>query len=216
MNNLNRQCLFHNLPSVKCPTSSSGLCSAQSFHIASKNFQDILHPFTTDSAFGIYQPLLTIQQVIPVFSSRLLPAFPGRNFITTTDSSATSHHIRHTWISPCNAVILKRTRNGIRLPRLRRIPCEQCHPQSQYKTDQVLGFALFCTLTLLHCRIRFTYAMYCSLPIASFRPHRYQQRPCNSDCLPPDRGDTGIPPAGFARHAGQTKNHGAESSCPVI
>ena len=30
-------------------------------------------------------------------------------------------------------------------------------------------------------------AMYCSLPIASFRPCRYQQRPCNSDCLPPGR-----------------------------
>ena len=30
-------------------------------------------------------------QVIPVFSSRRLPAFSGRDFYTTTDSSATSH-----------------------------------------------------------------------------------------------------------------------------
>jgi voltage-gated potassium channel len=50
--------------------------------------------------------------------------------------------------------------------------------------------------------------MYCSLPIASFRPCRYQQRPCNSDCLPPGRGDACVPQAGFARHAGQTKNIG--------
>ncbi len=96
-------------------------------------------------------------------------------------------------------------KNNIRLPRLRRTPCEQSHPQAHYEVDQVSGFALFWTLTLPQCRIRFAYAMYCSLPIASFRPCRYQQRPCDSDCLPPDRGDTSLTLAGFARHAGQTK-----------
>lgn len=64
--------------------------------------------------------------------------------------------------------------NNIRLPRLRRTPCEQSHPQSHYGTDQVSGFALFRTLTLPQRRSRFACAMYCSLPIASFRPHRYQ------------------------------------------
>jgi hypothetical protein len=93
----------------------------------------------------------------------------------------------------------------MRLPRLRRKPCEQCHPQSHHGTDQVSGFALFCTLTLPSCRIRFAFAMYRSIPIASFRPCRCQQRPCNSDCLPPGRGDACVPQAGFARHAGQTK-----------
>ena len=96
-------------------------------------------------------------------------------------------------------------RNNMRLPRLRRVPCEQSHPQSRYGADQVLGFALFCTLTLPYRRIRFTCAMYRSLPIASFRPCRCQQRPCDSDCLPPGRGDACVPQAGFARHAGQTK-----------
>ena len=43
------------------------------------------------------------------------------------------------------------------------------------------------------------------LQFASFRPCRYQQRPCNSDCLPPGRCDACLPQAGFARHAGQTK-----------
>ena len=100
----------------------------------------------------------------------------------------------------------KRTKkNNARLPRLRRTPCEQSHPQARYGADQVSGFALFCTLTLLYRRIRFAYAMYRSLPIASFRPCRYQQRPCDSDCLPPGRGDACVPQAGFARHAGQTK-----------
>ncbi|HBH30473.1 MAG TPA: hypothetical protein DDX81_01000 [Desulfofustis sp.] len=38
--------------------------------------------------------------------------------------------------------------NDARLPRLRRTPCEQSHPQSRYGIDQVSGFALFRTLTL--------------------------------------------------------------------
>jgi hypothetical protein len=38
--------------------------------------------------------------------------------------------------------------NNIRLPRLRRIPGEQSHPQAHYGADQVSGFALFWTLTL--------------------------------------------------------------------
>jgi hypothetical protein len=53
--------------------------------------------------------------------------------------------------------------------------------------------------------------MYRSLPIASFRPCRYQQRPCDSDCLPPDRGDASLTLAGFARHAGQTKKREQEN-----
>ena len=64
--------------------------------------------------------------------------------------------------------------NNIRLPRLRRTPCEQSHPQAHYGIDQVSGFALFWTLTLPQRRSRFACAMYYSLPIASFRPHRYQ------------------------------------------
>lgn len=82
------------------------------------------------------------------------------------------------WVPPC------RTRagqtpssNGARLPRLRRTPGGRCHPQSPHGTDQVSGFALFCTLTLPYGRIRFAFAMDRSLPIASFRPCRYQQRP---------------------------------------
>ena len=48
-----------------------------------------------------------------------------------------------------------------------------------------------------------------SLPIASFRLCRYQQRPCVSDCLPPGRGDARfLQQAGFARYAGQTQKRG--------
>lgn len=54
--------------------------------------------------------------VVPVFSSTLLPGFTGRNFVTTTASSATSHPTRP-WLSPCS-VPSSQTGYGVRLPRL--------------------------------------------------------------------------------------------------
>ncbi|MGE4403684.1 MAG: hypothetical protein AB7F61_18690 [Desulfobulbus sp.] len=45
------------------------------------------------AAFGAPRPPPTRRRVVPVFSSSRLPAFIGRNFLTTTESSATSHHI---------------------------------------------------------------------------------------------------------------------------
>ena len=78
--------------------------------------------------------------------------------------------------------------------------------------DQVSGFALVGTLTHPQRRIRFACAMCSLLPIASFRPCRCQQRPCDSDCLPPDQGDACIlQQAGFASSAGQTKKKGEPS-----
>ena len=96
-----------------------------------------------------------------------------------------------------------------------RTPCRRFHPHSHHAADQVCDFALFCTLISACCRIRFAYAMYRLPPIASFRPCCYQQRPCNSDCLPPYRGDTCFSQqAGFARFAGQTKEGILFTECP--
>jgi len=76
--------------------------------------------------------------------------------------------------------------------------------------DQVSGFALLCTLTLPLRRIRFAHAVCSLLPIASFRLCRCQQRPCDSDCLPPDRGDACfLQQARFAGSAGQTQHRPA-------
>jgi hypothetical protein len=135
------------------------------------------------------------QPVVSVFSSRLLPAFIGRNFFTTTGSSATSHRI----VPPGSPLELRYlqpllSENDMRLPQLPRTPGKLRHPQSPNGTDQVSGFALFCTLTLPSGRIRFTCAMGSLLPIASFRPCRCRQRPCDSDCLPLGRGDACCPP----------------------
>ncbi len=94
----------------------------------------------------------------------------------------------------------------MRLPQLPLAPCELLHPQSHNGSDQVVDFTTFCTLILPLCRIRFTCAVCSSLPIASFRPCRYQQRPCDSDCLPPGQGDICFfQQTGGASHAGQTK-----------
>ena len=94
----------------------------------------------------------------------------------------------------------------MRLPQLLLAPCELLHPQSHNGSDQVVDFTTFCTLILPLCRIRFTCAVCSSLPIASFRPCRYQQRPCDSDCLPPGQGDICFfQQTGGASHAGQTK-----------
>ena len=87
------------------------------------------------------------------------------------------------------AVLYSCTRLQQASPVTVRSPCNQLHPQTQYRSDQVSDVALFCTLAHLHCRIRFAFAMCRSPPITSFRPCRCQQRPCDSDCLPPDQGD---------------------------
>ncbi len=42
-----------------------------------------------------------------------------------------------------------------------------------------------------------------------------QLRPCDSDCLPPGRGDACMTQAGFARHAGQTKRAASSGSSPL-
>ncbi len=98
-------------------------------------------------------------------------------------------------------------RNDMRLPQLLTGSCELPHPQTRHGSDQVLGVALFSTLTHPRRRIRFACAMCRSLPIASFRPCRCQQRPCDLDCLPLGRGDACFfQQAGVARFAGQTKN----------
>jgi len=54
-----------------------------------------------------------------------------------------------------------------------------------------------------------------SLPMASFRPNRYQLRPCHSDYLPLGPGDACLTQAGFASYAGQTKK-GASFDAPFI
>ena len=64
-----------------------------SYRLASfKEPSNKLHPFATDMAFGTYQPPATYAAGSSRFyPPTLLPAFTGRNFNTTTESSATSH-----------------------------------------------------------------------------------------------------------------------------
>jgi len=156
-------------------------------------------------AFGAWHLPRTKPRVVPVFSSRLLPAFSGRDFVTTTESSATLHRFVRPWVSSWVSLSAD-CADDTRLPQLLRTPRVLLHPHSRHGSDQESGFALSCTLTHPWSRIRFACAVCSSLPIASFRPCRYRQRPCDSDCLPPGRGDACFfQQAGFARYAGQTK-----------
>jgi hypothetical protein len=187
------------------------LCSVSQVFINSKEPSNKLRPFAANGAFGSHRPPMNRA----IGSSRFCPPHCYQLSQAGISTLLRTHLPPHTASIRLGLLLVllysdkKKLGNGARLPRLRRVPCEQSHPQSRIRADQVSGFALFGTLTLLIRRIRFACAMYRSLPIASFRPCRYQQRPYDSDCLPPDRGDACVPQAGFARHAGQTKKPGS-------
>ncbi len=126
------------------PASSGGLCihalSLGSLHQHSMNDFPPSHPSAT---FDDRRPAASPTTVIPVLSSARLPAFIGRNFITTTGSSATSHTVAFLSFLLINNALVNSTKAGARLPRLRRLPCEPFHPASHIRSDRVLDVALF-------------------------------------------------------------------------
>ncbi|VGO19783.1 hypothetical protein SCARR_01842 [Pontiella sulfatireligans] len=177
-----------------------------------------LHPFASSRRFWPSTAPANKPQVDPVLPSTPSRAFTGRIFITTTGSSAPLH------VSP-NPLNFSSWHRAIALTRkpyraspvITPAPRERSHPQSHAQSVRVSGFALFCTLTHHACRIRFTTVMYRSLPIASFRPRRYQQRPCDSDSLPLGRGVIAFFQAtGFAGFAGQTKKRARNTANPSL
>lgn len=85
--------------------------------------------------------------VISILSSIPLPAFIGRDFETTTASSATSHHNARRPGRPLEVVHPAPPSNDARLPRLKQTPGEQCFPQAPYETDRITGCVLLSTLT---------------------------------------------------------------------
>jgi hypothetical protein len=104
-------------------------------------------PSHRKAAFGDIRLTRPPLVIIPVLSSTLLPGFNGRNFITTTGASATSHS-HCSQITSRTACLEKTPRYSARLPRLLH------QPPARYSvlnhcviTDRVSGFALFCTLT---------------------------------------------------------------------
>ena len=207
MANQNRQSSFHGVPPTTCLVSSNNLQP------------ELMHRKTSNTLQIDFIPSQLIWLLAHISPRRTMP--PGHPGFTL--QSVTSFHrpgLHNYYGIICHLTPLRLTsgpplrlpfpeknfRNDIRFPRLKQTPCEQSHPQSRYGVDQVLGVALCGTLTLPLRRIRFTYVMYRSLSIASFRPCRCQQRPCDSNYLPPDQGDACIPQAGFVRYAGQTSS----------
>jgi len=111
-----------------------------------------LHPFATDMALGTYQLQTNRPSSHPGFTPHTVTSFHRSGlqqyYRIICHLGSLRSALSYLLSLPIHATSLT-NRNNARLPRLRRTPCEQSHPQSHYGTDQVLGFVLFGTLTLL-------------------------------------------------------------------
>lgn len=139
-------------------------------------------PSQTGALLASHRPPDVARPVISVLSSTPSPGFKGRNFITTTGSSATPHcfaaDLPFGLSATCSAMARKQYGAS---PVTAPAPCRLHRPQSRHESEQVSDVALFCRLVRSCRRIRFAYATCRLLPVASFRPRRYQRHPCDSD-----------------------------------
>jgi len=203
-----RATAFPQYPSARpCPVGQL-VNTASTSHSSSVILVNDFRPSHPIRAFDPDRSAEPPSAVIPVLSSTLLPGFSGRNFLTTTASSATSHQLRPR-LSPC-ATASGNAGFGVRLPRLlHRLPVNDATLKhstglTEYRASRY--FARWPTWTaeagsLALCTVNFLW-----LPSD---PTVGQWRPCQSDCLPLSRGDaTFFQMAGFAGFAGQTKKGG--------
>jgi hypothetical protein len=204
----NQQLAGQGAPPIAYPVPADGLGSEQQPRTRLEETSNKLLPFATSMAFGACRPRVYQDNR----SFRFYPPDCYQLSSAETSSLLRDHLPPHTASLRLGSPLVLHylqpllSENDMRLPQLPRTPGKLRHPQSPNGFDQVSGFALFCTLTLPSGRIRFTCAMGSLLPIASFRPCRCRQRPCDSDCLPLGRGDACfLQQAGVARYAGQTK-----------
>ena len=103
------------LDPLPCPVGQL-VNTASTFRSMSVVLINDFRPSHPTKAFGLAQSAEPPPAVVPVLSSTLLPGFSGRNFLTTTASSATSHRLRPR-LSPC-ATASGVAGFGVRLPRL--------------------------------------------------------------------------------------------------
>ena len=193
------------LNSLPCPVGQLVNSASTSLSSSAMLINDF-RPSHPNKAFDPARSAEPPPAVIPVLSSTLLPGFIGRNFITTTASSATSHPLRP-WLSPWTA-ISGHAGYGVRLPRLlHRLPVNDATLKhstglTEYRASRYFARLPTCTAesgSLALCTVNFLW-----LPSD---PTVGQWRPCHSDCLPLGRGDVAFFQAtGFAGFAGQTKN----------
>ncbi len=111
-----RATAFPQYPSARpCPVGQL-VNTASTSHSSSVILVNDFRPSHPIRAFDPDRSAEPPSAVIPVLSSTLLPGFSGRNFLTTTASSATSHQLRPR-LSPC-ATASDNAGFGVRLPRL--------------------------------------------------------------------------------------------------
>ncbi len=131
MDGLNPQCLCHNLPWIECPAPSGSFCPGRSPFTISKKYSNILPPFATDAAFGSAQ------------ASSCRQAAGHSGFILSSVTRLLWPELQHYYGFICHLAPHRIISsfllmspipdgNSARLPRLRREPCERCHPQSHH------------------------------------------------------------------------------------
>lgn len=169
------------------------------------------------NAFGSSYPIMTRHNVPPILSSGLLPAFTGRGFTATTDSSATLHRLApHSRFQLIGITCTKGCEAGkpitphIGTGQYRASPdksaCLNLKPSViTCRAIHLLGFPLFSRVTRPKGQHRFAYAMFQAPPTASFRPRRYQRRPCLEVAFPMVRRRGYLSTHRHGKHAGHTK-----------
>ena len=132
------------------------------------------------SPLRILRQLLTILSPLDLrlWSFRFSPPRCYQASLAGTSSLLRAHLPPHTLPKlelPLVSIALPyRPRGGVRLPPLLQAPCKQLHPTTHHRSDRVSDFALFRRLAAPVVPLRFTCVMCRLLPMASFRPHRYQ------------------------------------------
>ena len=177
-----------------------------------------LHPFANNGAFGTPLSRRNKARRPSVLSSTPLPGFTGRKFNTTTESSAARHRIAPPFppglfgITRCQLTLPSKKDEGclLKTGQCRVSPdksaCLKLNPP--VKTIQAkchLGFPTFCKVTRHNGQHRFALAAFQFPLSASFRPRRYQRRPCLQVVFPTKRQQGISQPIGTANMPGIQK-----------
>ena len=126
-----------------------------------------------------------------------------RNHLTSRTTSRTS------WASSWKCITVKKSGWYGISPVNALDPCKIYRPQSHIRKHSGIGTSSYLADSpfLLPCAETGSHNTPATLlPIASFRPRNYSRRPCDSDWLPPERGDFAFfQTNGNSSFAGQTK-----------
>lgn len=134
--------------------------------------------------------------------------FFGTDFITTTDSSATSILFTNPYLSVCLCLVLNSLSSTSIEASLVKQTVQYCSTSVlTFSRIRILSFGTFCNLTPTDCQNRFTHVMFTVLTKPSFKPCRCQQRSWLCIAFLPVRRRSFLSNCRTCLHARQTKSH---------